>query len=514
MAPNELKIVDRDEALKRMEHLDSNQRLVVDFDQTLFLRNSSQEFIRMARPYLFGTILYKIVEILHPWTWFSKSKNRSDTRDWFHVWVVTIFFPWTWLIWRYKAKQMAEIWTNDELGSVIRKREKRYNILSSQGFMPIIKPVLEHMDVEFGKIDACRLFGGYSDRMLSKVTRVRDMIGHTVTNRSAVITDSEDDRTLLKYVDVPLLVEWPSSDVRSVTSHYIPFYYMYKVKHKGFAPILRDILFVDLLLLLLAFSWISPIPFLHGIGIAAFFMSFLLIYEIGYMENDEVAYELEASPVLGSNFEEKRDYISYVEPWFWALGMTFIGAGIFKTIDVLASQGTTSIPDVLASPLFSVFGGVYTNSELYILVGTWAIVLSAQRFVFRLYNYADKMTRTWINPFLQSFKSLMFMTISTSNLVGAVALLCQAFSRSFGYFLYRWSRKTWPGDEVYLARFIMFPTVLFILGNALGTHYKEFMNFQSLIIVLWISSRAIKPLIRTIKNARHVSKDTWSKSSK
>jgi hypothetical protein len=511
-ASHEVSFIDRSVALQKIKNLRKDQKLVVDFDQTFFLRNSSMEFIRMARPYIFGAILYKVLEILRPWAWFSKGDEKLLTRDWFHVCAVTIFFPWTWLIWRSKAKQMAEVWTNQELAEVLRDRDPYYNVLSSQGFSPIIRPVLKHMGVEFGKVDACRIIGGYSDRKLSKVKRVRGMIGETALRRCAVITDSEEDRDLLEYVEIPLLLEWPASSVYSVTSHYMPYYYMYKVKHKGFAPILRDILFVDLLLLLLAFSWISPIPLLHGAGITCFFMSFLLIYEIGYMENDEVAYELETDPVLGSNFEEKRDYISYIEPWFWAISMTFLGAGIFETIDLLSAQGITSISTIFSAPLLEIFSGAYSTTALYLLIGTWVGVLIAQRIVFRLYNYVDKMTRTWINPFLQSFKSLMFMTISSANLIGAVALLCQAVSRSFGYFLYRWSRKDWPGDEVYLVRFIMFPTVLFILGHAIGTSYREFMNFQSLVIVLWISSRAIKPFFRAIKNVKHVSKDTWKKS--
>ncbi|MCZ6671570.1 MAG: HAD family hydrolase [Verrucomicrobia bacterium] len=500
------------EALARISELRKDQRVVVDFDETFFMRNSSQEFIRMVRPYVFGAIVYKVIELLRPWAWFAKGESRMLTRDWFHVWAVTIFFPWTWLVWRKHAPKMAEIWTNQPLAEVLRKRDPYTNVLCSQGFGPIIRPVLKHMGVNFGRVDACRMFRGYSDRRLNKVNRVRGMIGELDLQDCAVVTDSEEDRELLDYVEVPLLLKWPASPVLSVSSHYMPFYYMYKVKHKGFAPILRDILFVDLLLLFLAFSWISPLPLVHAVGMSFFFISFLLIYEIGYMENDEVAFELETDPVLGNNFEEKRDYISYVEPWFWATCFAFFGAGIFKAVDRLSELGIKAFSVISSMPTVrEVFSEAFFTNSQYLLVGIWLVVLVSQRIVFRLYNYADKMTRTWINPFLQSYKSIIFMLISPINLIGAIALFSQVVSRSFGYFLYRWGRKTWPGSEVYLVRFILFPVILILISHATQSELSEVFTFQALVIALWISSRAIKPLFMVFRNIKHVSKDEWKK---
>jgi hypothetical protein len=337
------------------------------------------------------------------------------------------------------------------------------------------------------------------------------MIGESALRKSAAITDSEEDRELLEYVEVPLLYAWAAAPVRFVTSHYIPFYYLYKVKRGGFAPILRDVIFVDLILLFLAFSWISPLPLVHAFGISCFFASYLLIYEIGYMENDEVAFEIEHDPVLAQNFEEKRDYINHVEPWFWAALLAFAGASVLSTIELLNAAGITTMSFFSSvETVISILFAGFPDNIPYSIFLTWMLVLLSQRIVFRIYNYADKMTRAWINPFLQSFKSIAFMVISPVNLVGATALFCQVGSRSFGYFLYRWSRKKdWPGSEVSLMRFLMFVSILLVVGYGPGRGYSEFFTLQSLMLALWVSSRAIKPIFLVIRKAKHVKQDTW-----
>lgn len=509
----DIPLIGKQEAISKIKSLRKDQVLVVDFDQTFFMRNSSKEFIRMVKPYIFGALLYKFLELLRPWTWFASKEKSELTRDWFHVWAITIVFPWTWLLWRLHAAKMAVAWTNQELVKVLRDRDPELLVLSTQGFGPIVRPILKHMGVQFGKVSACRLFGGYADRLRSKVKSVGTLIGNPALQKSAVITDSEDDRDLLDFVEVPLLLEWPKSPVLSVTSHYIPFYYLCKIKLKGLSRILREVLYVDLLLLLLTFTWISPIPLLHAVGITFFYMSFLLIYEIGYMENDDVAYKLEKDPVLGEAFEEKRDYLNYIAPWLWAIPFTFAGSAIVSQIDYLSQLGVTSA-SFLSHPhlvVGSVLDGLFAQSQLK-LFGIWLGLLVSMRYVYMFYNYTDKMTRTWVYPFLQFYKSMAFMLVSPINIIGAVALFCQMSARSFAYFLYRWGRKDWPGSELYLVRFLLFIGILFMLGFVLKTGFAEFLTLQSLAILLWMSSRTIKPIFMVFQNMKHISKDDWTKS--
>jgi hypothetical protein len=137
-AVEEFKWSSRKDTLQALDSLRADQCLIVDF----------------------GAVIYKLLEMLRPWAWVSRSKDSVLTRDWFHVWAVTIFFPWTWIVWRRRARQMAEVWTNQDLANILRRREPSRNLLSSQGFGPIVRPVLKHMGIPFHKIDTCRLLFG------------------------------------------------------------------------------------------------------------------------------------------------------------------------------------------------------------------------------------------------------------------------------------------------------------------------------------------------------------------
>lgn len=503
---------DPETALTELDRLEPGRTVVADFDETLFLRNSSHEFIRMVKPYLFGVVLFKILEFLRPWSWFDRPRQAVLTRDWFHVMAVTLFFPWTWLLWRKNARKMADVWTNKPLLEVLARRDPGNVVICSQGFGPVVRPVLRHMGLGACKVDTCGLLTGYRDRLRPKTRRVADLAGEEALRKAAVVTDSADDRDILEAAGVPLLVEWPPSPIIAVTSHYIPFYYMVRVKHKGLAPIVRETFSVDLVFLLLAFSWISPLPLLHAFGLFLFFISFWLVYEMGYMENDQIAHEHEKDPVFGDTFKEQINRINYREPWIWAAFFTVAGASVFQKIHVLHGMGKTA-PDLFGDVtlVLETYKGLFLTQPHVLMAIIWMLVLVCLRLVYTAYNHTDKMTRTWIYPVLQAFKTVSFMVISATNLVGVIALCSQAAARSFAYFLYRWSKYDWPGNELHVARLVLFVTGVLALFPAAGFSYASLLTFQTLAIVSWILIRARNGIIDLVKNIKHVSDDTWQR---
>lgn len=506
-----LPIAAQRDVIETINALRPDQWLILDFDQTLFSSNSSQEFIRMVKPYVLGALLYKIMELLRPWDWFGNTKNRHMRRDWFHICAITIFFPWTWIVWNMHAKKMANTWTNESLANSIRKRESKLNILCSQGFGPIIRPVLKHMNLPFEKVDTCRLLFGFVDRCCKKSDRVRAKIGQDALSDSAFATDSLNDEDLLRACKLPLLFKWPLPKATHITSHYIPILYLARHKVSGLGRILREVVYVDVLLLLFAFSWISPFPVVHGVGISCFFLAFLLVYEMGYMANDEVAAKFEKDPIVIPDFEKNRDRINYVEPWFWAALLSFIGGSFIAQIDILETSGLTQRDLLTQWPtFFSSYGDAISTLKPLKLTALWLAVLLSMRLIYRVYNRTDKMTRTWLYPLLQYYKTFAFILISPVNFVGALALISQVAGRSFAYFIYRWGRKDWPGDELYMFRFLLFFGGLIVLTPNLGPPHDSIFNLQTAVLAIWISSRAVKPIIGVIQNSKHVKDDTWS----
>lgn len=502
-----------EQAVAVLRDLGDDRILVVDFDETLFLRNSTHEFIRMAKPYLLGVLLYWLLELLRPWRWFAKERDALLTRDWFHVMAVSVFFPWTWLLWRRHAGKMASFWINAPLAKVLAKRNPGSTYLCTNGFGPLVRPILQEAGLAFAGVDACRLLRGYGDRLRPKKERVKRAVGAASLRESAVITDSPWDSSLLEASSLPLLVKWPLAADRSVTSRYIPFYYMVRVKHKGLDHTFRDVVSIDFLLLVLAFSWISPLPVLHIVGLLLFFLSFWLIYEIGYMENDEIAYRHEKDPVNARAFAATTERICYWEPWGWAFLFTLGGAAIFQKVHFLHQLGLSATDLIGDLPLMmDTYKGILFAKSYVAMVLVWFLVLLSMRVVYACYNHADKMTRTWIYPFLQAYKTFGFMAISATNLIGVIALYSQAASRSFAYFLYRWSRREWPGKEQHLVRMIIFFSGVMVLYPAIGISFRELLATQSLAIMLWILLRARKPLLVVLRESRHISRDDWRRA--
>ena len=496
-------------ALAQLSSLPEGMDLIVDFDETLFLRNSTHEFVTMARPYLLGALLFKLLEKLHPWTWFASGDAAEQTRDWFHLIAVTVFFPWTWLVWRQKVQEMAEAWTNQPLATALRDLPSGRRILSTRGFRPVVMPILEAMGLDFAHVQCCSLIRGYRDRQQSKEKTLRDIMGEDALSRAAVITDSLSDRGLLQATAMPMLVQWEPAPIQSVTSRYIPFYYLIRLKHRSFASVFRDIFVDDFLLLLIMFTWVSPMPVWHCLGLLLFFLAFWLVYEMGYMENDQVAARFERDPVLSGDFEELRGKICHVEPWFWAYGLSVGGAVVMEWIQ-LAQKRVGDGGGTGPSAFLSEAGQLLLSSETYVFAFGWICVLAVMRGLYSVYNYIDKMSRTWVYPFLQGFKSVGFIFVSATTMVGLLAGFTQAASRSVGYFLYRWGRGDWPGSEKRLVNMLLFPLLLLLVGYGVSGNPLALLNWQAGAVLLLVLARGIRPLLYVLGQIRHVSQDQYT----
>ena len=84
----------------RLHALESEPDLaVLDFDETLWLRNSTEEFIAFARPAVLVAVVLQILGLIKPWRLISRAK-AGYYRDWIRVWAVVIVAPWSVLAWR------------------------------------------------------------------------------------------------------------------------------------------------------------------------------------------------------------------------------------------------------------------------------------------------------------------------------------------------------------------------------------------------------------------------------
>jgi hypothetical protein len=114
--------------------------LLVDLDETLYLRNSAEDFIDCARPGLLALLLLRVLDALKPW----RLTGGIDTRDSWRVCAIETFFPWTRWRWRAKGPFVAERYVNRELKTAVKARAEP-PIIPTTGFNFIVAPLLAAM---------------------------------------------------------------------------------------------------------------------------------------------------------------------------------------------------------------------------------------------------------------------------------------------------------------------------------------------------------------------------------
>ncbi|MEL6438958.1 MAG: HAD family hydrolase [Cyanobacteria bacterium J06621_8] len=197
-----------DVALSAIAKADGNTTVILDFDETLLLRNSTAEYINALRPRLVGFILIFLLKIIRPWKWLPYPWGGKPTRDWFLVMIPTLLLPWTLWLWQRQAKDIAAAYSNSELVSAIQKNPTASVIVASLGFNFIIEPILKQMPLKCDRLVGCRFWRGAGDRHLGKLAMMEQILSADQLQSTILVTDSHDDLPLLQVVGQPCLVLW------------------------------------------------------------------------------------------------------------------------------------------------------------------------------------------------------------------------------------------------------------------------------------------------------------------
>ncbi|GAB4538435.1 MAG: hypothetical protein Tsb0014_28040 [Pleurocapsa sp.] len=499
--PRQLSLIQKSEAIKSIEKASEDTPIIIDFDETLFLRNSTAEYLDSLRPRLMGLLLLKALYFAQPWLWLPQPFRSIRNRDWFLVFFSTVLMPWTLIVWHHKAKILAKKYGNKELIAAINRNKKSSIIIATLGFNFIINPLINNLKIRWHETIACRFWQGATDRQKGKLLMVQEVLPPTAIEKAVVITDSYDDMPLLQAVAMPCLVIWPLARyVPPLQDVYLPFFYLEKVKRVGENYTSKVILWDDLPILLLAFSWQANHPLIHGISILFLLISFWCVYEIGYYENDWVAEKYEEKPKLSITYHSYKHMMDSNYPWIWSAVFGFLGV-----ILLVNSQDINLLFDLGARA--SNFEAV--NPVLLPLI-YWISFLLVSRVCFWVYNYLNKHTRTWLYLLLQSFRYYGFAVVTATNLIGTSLLSSHILSRSILYVVYRHSggnADSWPKEvPEKLLRWLIF---LFILGAiAIGSRdFTLWENWQTWTIIAWCLVQGKGQIIRVLRRVRPVFKD-------
>jgi hypothetical protein len=447
--------------------------VIVDLDETLYLRNSTEDFIDSARPGLGALILMRILDLLQPWRW----TGGMVTRDVWRVGLISALYPWVWRRWRIRVTELAAASTNRPLLNVLQSLETM-PIIATVGFRPIVEPLVAAMGLPNARIVAVRLHR-FQDRRRGKLATVTEALGEETLRRSLLVTDSLDDLPILNICARPLRTIWPQARYRMALSDvYIPGQYLGLVKRPGERYFMRGILQEDFAFWVLSSVALAPHPFLHVVALFVLLLSFWAIYEYGYMDNDLAATRFENDPKLSAAYQTISIKVSPWEPWIWALALGAIALLLLR----------------------------YPNAPQPLDAAKWIAVLLASHGWFRLYNRFDKTTRSWMYAGLQLARGAAFAVLVPVTLIGTVALGAHIVSRWVPYYVYRVGRKEWPDAPADFIRLLFFVVLSLLFGIALG--FSVLVSWTALALFAWNLFRARQGLRDVFSTATRLDRRT------
>ncbi|HTE92517.1 MAG TPA: haloacid dehalogenase-like hydrolase [Bradyrhizobium sp.] len=443
--------------------------VLLDLDETLYLRNSTEDFIDSARPCLPALLLMRMLDVIQPWRW----TGGEATRDVWRVRLISICFPWTGNRWNNRVAGLAKNFANLRLLAAL-KTPGTTPIIITAGFQPIVAPLVAALGLPQAQIVAARL-STFADRRDGKLHLAVGALGDDTVRRALVLTDSAQDLTLLNACARPLRTVWPEAHHgRALSSVYMPGQYLTQVKRPGARYIVRGILQEDFAFWVLSSIGLAALPLLHVLGLLFLLVSFWAIYERGYVDNDLIAARFEAIPKLSPEFLDSPVATPRWQPWIWA----FVCGAIAV---VLLRWPATPVPVDFAA---------------------WAAVLLATHGWFTMYNRFDKGTRVWMFAGLQLARSTAFVALVPIALIGAVALGAHVLAKWVPYYIYRLGGKDWPEAPFHLIRLLFFVVLALLLGFSRGL--SSLFSGTALALLAWNLFRARQELATALTAAKRL----------
>jgi hypothetical protein len=457
--------VDPETALSAVRSFEGT--VLVDLDETLYLRNSTEDFIDSARPCVLALLVLRLLDLIQPWRW----TGGEETRDVWRVRLIRLLFPWVGRCWRARVEQLANSFSNEPLLEVLRQRREP-PIVATVGFAPIVTPLVAALGLPQARIVATNSF---DERRRGKARLAFAALGEDTVRKGMVITDSPQDLPLLAACAWPLRTVWPGASYRPALSHvYLPGQYLSRVKRPGERYILRGILQEDFAFWVLASLALAPYPPLHLAGLVFLLVSFWAIYERGYVDNDLIAARYESDPKLSPSFREMPVATPRLAPWVWA------------ALCGVAALFLLRWPQAPQPEDFAIWGTV--------LLGTHAL--------FWVYNRFDKGTRVWLFPGLQLARAACFTTLVPIVPVGAVALGAHVLARWMPYYAYRSGSKHWPDAPFCLTRLMFFGLLGLLIEASDGL--SVLFNWSAAALLAWNLFRARPELLAALRGARRL----------
>jgi phosphoserine phosphatase len=477
--------VDTDAAVLAICEVDRETTLaIVDFDETLWLRNSTECYLSTLRPRIVAVLILGLIDLFRPWLLLPGDRKRHIYRDWIRVVVTSLLLPWNLVLWRWRARKLAAEWTNEPLLAALQRSGLSIHI-ATFGFRLLVHPLLRQMLPTAKLCVAGSFWTGYRLRSVGKLKSVERKLGSDAVARSVVITDGVEDRDLLQACRKPLFVQWPDASYEpSFSHHYMPFEYTERGKRKGQRYLFHNVILEDVVLLCLAFAWLMPSPHIGAVGILLLHLSFWTVYEIGYWENDVLAVKNEAKPNIPEGTQACASRMHRGMAWLTAI--------------IIATPGVAMLTYFNREAMPFGLGAVSWPMAFLGMLGMWVLYLLLSRWTYWIYNRLDTDSRSYLYVPLQMSRSVGYAFFFLTNAAGILLLTALIVGRWIPYLSYRMTGVSWSGSH----RLLMFILALTLGATGLFVDSALLVNMQFAVGVLYLGARAHKPLRKLVKDAR------------
>lgn len=456
---------------------------IVDFDETLWLRNSTEEFLDHARPRLIVSLLLQLLGFLKPWR-LAGAANAAHYRDQIRVGVVVAFMPWTILTWQNAVRRIGLKYANRPLLEAMSSKDENHPIyVASHGFQFIIEPILRQIGEDFALIAHSPIFFGINPRKTGKRFILQSKFDPSVLKRAVFISDSSLDADMKGSCGQVFFTKWRNSlYLQSGNYPMLPLAYTSKIKRPNENYILHGVVGYDFIVGLLAYVLPSPTPIRTAIAFSFYLVGFFAIYEIGYFENDTYAVKHEELPKVSKGLATLGE--AYSVRWAWAFGLLLLGFGAMAQ----------TWPDALA------FASLQGKNFLPFLEhwGLAIVLVVLTRLTFRLFNSLRPRLRILPMFALQVQRTLGYALFLPTMWVGVLLCTSHAFARWIPYVIYRYggNRDGFPAHLCAFLLFLSFGGIAFAVESAAS---RQSTALFFVVTLTYLALRAARDLAKFVR---------------
>lgn len=444
----------------------AHPHVVLDFDHTVILDNSTERFLKATRPQMLAFLACMLADsVVGAAGRFGLCKPER-WRDFMRVLLVTLLLPWSWPYWALTVKRRLRNMINQPLVDAVVAAQPAEITIISFGMHHLVAPLARALPFK-SRLICCAAFPRFMNlRKCGKVDALCEVLPTEVLEKSLFVTDSREDAPLFDYIGRSFLIEWTPYPPKAFWRLYLPMRYAVQGKYSKRRYFSSQILKEDFLLLLLAYQF-SPA---NWFSLAFLFVSFYSVYELGYYDNDHKAAKKEKTPTLTREAVTFNATGMRIRAWCWALALGAMG--IFLPV------GTAFWPE---------------RVDNYLI---WLCVLLAMYGVFFVFNTLKPQHRIYVFPFLHAFKTFSFALAIPITILGVLLLVSQILIQTCNYLIYRFGGDTSKFNrQTYRLVFFIGFSLMLPRADSAALFFSIpplMLTPQYAIILAWGSMRALE----------------------